>query len=235
MKPFTFLLLLLSGILSSKAQQASLPSNYTTILTTPSFRVISVHYGPHEKVPVHDHPEIPTVYVYLNNSSPVRIDHAEEAKPFSIVRPPTKKGAFRVSAGSIERHSIENLGDLESNFLRVELLDLPLGDKNLEFRGPAPAEISHNRTATEFSSPRLSVSRTICIKPSPCQLPPSPRSSVLVALSTFTVSGNSQPKKLELGSVISVSPGQSVLVTPDGSEPAHLLQISVPSPAPPSL
>src|SRR5271155_1010669 len=125
-----YLALLLLAPVSCLAEQNSstLPPNYKTILENPSFKIIRVHYGPHEKIPVHDHPDTPTVYVYLNHSSPVRISHDEEAKPFSIVRPPTQKGAFRVSPGVIERHSIENLGDLESDFLRVELLGIRLGD-----------------------------------------------------------------------------------------------------------
>jgi hypothetical protein len=67
-------LLLLSA--TCIAQSGPLPTNYKTILTNPTFRVIYVHYGPHEKVPVHDHPDTPTIYVYLNDSSPVRIIHS---------------------------------------------------------------------------------------------------------------------------------------------------------------
>jgi hypothetical protein len=220
------LLLTLSVVLSCPAQSGPLPPNYTTILTNRSFRVIRVHYGPHEKVPVHNHPDTPTVYVYLNNSSPVRITH-EEAKPFSLIRPPTHTGAFRISPGRIERHSVENLGDLESDFLRVELLNLKLGDKALETRGPAPVDLSHNLSATEFTSPLLAVARTICVNPSPCTISPSPMSSVVIAISPTIVTSNGHPTTLEHGSVMAVAPRQSLLIAPAGAEPAHILQILV--------
>jgi hypothetical protein len=228
-RQLTLLLLFLCTLPCCLAQPGSLPPNYTTVLTNPFFRVIRVHYGPHEKVPVHDHPDTPTVYVYLNNSSPVRITH-EEAKPFSIVRPPTKTGAFRISPGRVERHSIENLGDLESDFLRVELLNLQLGDKALEFRGPPPVDLAHNLSATEFSSPELSVARTICVSPGSYTIPASPRPSVVVAVSPTIVTSYGHPTTLEHGSVMAVSPRQSLLVSPAGAEPAHLLQIFVQRP-----
>jgi hypothetical protein len=226
---FWLALLILSVAIAGLAQQnpTSLPPNYKTVLENPTFRIIRVHYGPHEKVPVHDHPDTPTVYVYLNNSSPVRIIHDEEAKPFTIVRPPTQKGAFRVSAGRRERHSIENLGDLESNFLRVELLSARLGDKTLEWRGPAPNDLTHNLSTTEFSSPRLSIVRTICVDKVQCSIPASQSASVVVALSSSTITSNGKTKPLDLGAVMSLAPGQSLLVAPAGNEPAHLLQILV--------
>ena len=127
------------------AQQQTLPPNYTTIFEDQTFRIIRVHYGPHEIVPVHDHPDTPTVYVYLNNSGPVRITHEEkDGTQSSLVRPPTHTGAFRVSPGMLERHSIENLSDLPSDFLRSRTHSEPaLGDKalaspNLSSAAPPP-------------------------------------------------------------------------------------------------
>jgi hypothetical protein len=220
-------LLLLSA--TCIAQSGPLPSNYKTVLTDPTFRVIYVHYGPHEKVPVHDHPDTPTIYVYLNDSSPVRIVHSESEKPFSLVRPPTQKGAFRVSPGRIERHSIENLGDLESNFLRVELLNMRLGDDTLEFRGKAPADLSHNLAATEFSSPKVSVARVICIDPKPCAIAPSPGQSLIVAIDSSIVTTGGHQTTLQPGSVIAIAPQQSAQIAPTAAGPAHILQVLVQS------
>lgn len=230
---FALLLLILaltiSDITSSFAQQnsASLPPNYKTVLENTSFRVIRVHYAPHEKVPVHDHPDTPTVYIYLNNSGPIRIIHEEkDGTQSTIVRPPTHTGAFRVSPGVIERHSIDNPGDLPSDFLRVELLSTRLGDKTLEFRGPAPNNTAKNVSSTEFSSPRLSILRTICVDKTPCSIPPSQAPSVIVALSRCTVTSNGQPRSLNLGDAMAVTPGQSLSLT-TGNGPAHILQIEI--------
>jgi hypothetical protein len=221
------LLLLAPVYVSAQQKSSALPVNYKTTLESHSFRIIRVHYGPRETVPIHDHPDTPTVYVYLNNSGPVRIIHAEEAKPFTIVRPPTQTGAFRVSPGRRERHSIENLSDLESDFLRVELLNLRLGDKTLEFRGRAPDDLSHNLSATEFTSPTLSVARAICVDSAPCTVAPSPMPSVIVAISPTVVTANGRQTTLHLGDVMAITAQQSFKLAPDGGESAHILQVLV--------
>jgi quercetin dioxygenase-like cupin family protein len=211
--------------------QTTLPPNYNTILENQSFRVIRVHYGPHEKVPVHDHPDTPTVYVYLNNSGPVRITHEEkDGSQSSLVRPPTHAGAFRVSPGMLERHSIENLSDLPSDFLRVELLRVRLGDKTLEFRGPAPADLTHNLTATEFSSPNLSVARTICVDQQSCTIAPSSRPSVIIGISESTVTTNGKKITLAQGEVVAIDPNQSIQISAFTSVAAHILQVIVQAP-----
>jgi hypothetical protein len=229
-RKFASLLLAFLTPICGVAQHSSspLPPNYRTILEDSTFKIIRVHYGPHEKVPVHDHPDTPTVYVYLNNSGPVRIIHEEEAKPFALVRPPTHTGAFRVSSGRIERHSIENLSDLNSDFLRVELLNLRLGDSTLEFRGPAPTDLSHNLSATDFSSPRLSMIRTICVDKSSCAIPASTKVFVIVALSDSTITGNGRSTTLHLGDAMAVAAQQPLKIAPAGTEPAHILQVLVP-------
>jgi hypothetical protein len=234
LKPLTrlTLLALLTPACILAQTTASLPPNYKTILETPAFRVIRVHYGAHEKVPVHDHPDTPTVYVYLNDSGPIRIIHEEkDGTQSTIVRPPTHTGAFRISPGQLERHSIENPSDLSSDFLRVELLNIRLGDKAIEFRGKAPDDLSHNLSATEFTSPELAVARTICINSSPCAIAPSPMSSVIVAISASAVTTNGHQTTLQPGGVMAIAPQQSLQISPIGSEPAHILQVLVPPPA----
>ncbi|NYF89145.1 hypothetical protein RBB79_06310 [Tunturiibacter empetritectus] len=219
----TLLPLLLSLTLTTPAQQP-LPPNYQTILTNQTFNVIRVHYGPHEKVPVHDHPATSTVYVYLNNSGPVNIIH--ENPPETITRPPTHLGAYRISRGILERHSIENLSDLPSDFLRVELPHLDLGNTP-DFRGPAPTDLTHNISSTEFSSAGLSVRRVVCATSAPCAVPPSPDRSLVVTLSPTTILHNSHPTKISLGTVVAIAPNQPFEIAPaTPAEPAHILLIS---------
>jgi len=207
----------------AQSASSSLPPNYQTILTNDSFNVISVQYGPHEKVPVHDHPATSTVYVYLNNSGPVNIIH--ENPPSTITRPPTHLGAFRVSRGVIERHSIENLSDLPSLFLRVELPNLDLGETP-DFRGPAPTDLTHNLNAVEFSSPHLSIRRVLCGPPAPCAVSPSADPSVMVVLSNTALTHSGQTTNVGIGSVLPVAPNQPFQISPITSEPAHILLIS---------
>jgi hypothetical protein len=226
------------GLLTLLLLTQPLPPNYTTILENQTFRIIKVHYGPHERVPIHDHPDTPTVYVYLNNSGPVRITHEEkDGTQSSLVRPPTHTGAFRISPGMLERHSIENLSDLPSDFLRVELLGARLGDKALaspspDFRGSAPADLTHNLSATEFSSPKLTITRILCIDPTPCKAPPASAPSVIIAFSDSVVTTNGKSTTLTLGEVLAVAPQQSFQISPVTSAPAHILQVLVqPQPA----
>ena len=87
------------GAVAAGAQDplVTLPQNYQLVFENADVRVIRAHYGAHEKVPVHDHAAFATVFVYLNDSGQVRIDHVEGGKVDSVVRPPTVKGAYRVA------------------------------------------------------------------------------------------------------------------------------------------
>ena len=216
------------GLLTLLLLTQTLPPNYTTILENQTFRIIKVHYGPHEIVPVHDHPDTPTVYVYLNNSGPVRITHEEkDGTQSTLVRPPTHTGAFRVSPGMLERHSIENLSDLPSDFLRVELLGSRPGDKALafpspDFRGPAPTDLTHNLTTTEFSSPKLTITRILCIDPTPCKTPPASASSVIVAFSNTTLTIAGKPTPLDANNALAIPANQPFAI----AAPANILQIA---------
>jgi hypothetical protein len=218
------LLLFLSSPLNTPAQQ-TLPPNYQTVLTDDAFRVISVQYGPHEKVPAHDHPATPTIFVYLNNSGPVNIIH-DGTPPSTVTRPPTRLGAFRFNRGMIERHSIDNPSDLPSLFLRVELPNLNLPDNTPDFRGPAPSDLTHNINAVEFSSPHVTVLRVLCVNSAPCNVPPTPAPSVLVAFSSTSLTHDGQTTKIGVGTVLPIAPNQSFQISPLTSEPAHILLIS---------
>ena len=221
-------LFLLLGPLSSVAQQKStpLPPNYKTILENATFKIIRVYYGPFEKVPLHDHPDTPTVYVYLNNSGPVRITHEEkDGAQSSLVRPPTKTGAFRVSPGQLERHSIENLSDLPSDFLRVELLNLRLGDHAPSNSAAPPPQTSPTISPPPNSpSPRLSIVRAICVDKTPCPTPASPSALVVIALSGTIVTVNGQKTTLALGDALAIPHDQSFQISSAGSDPAHILR-----------
>ena len=125
--------------------------------------VIRAHYGAHEKIPVHDHTALATVFVYLNDSGQVRIDHTEDGKVESVGRPPTVKGAYRVAPGIAERHSIENLGDTSSDFLRVELKRITL-DMKEPFRRKAPSDLSVGKDEVEFTGGGVKIERIICVR-----------------------------------------------------------------------
>jgi hypothetical protein len=153
-----------------------------------------------------------------------------ESKPFALIRPPTTKGAFRVSPGSPERHRIENLGDTSSDFLRVELKHVSLG--LLEpFRGKAPPGPLQSQDSIEFRDPSVQIERIICVDQSPCSIKPSPSPSLIVAFSAFNLTGlaSGQTEKLGEGDVRWLPSSQQATVTLDAATPAHLLRIILPA------
>jgi hypothetical protein len=158
---------------------APLPPNYKVILNNADALVQRVHYGPHEFVPMHDHPAVATVYVYLNNSGVVDIKH-EGPDAFTVHRPPTQTGAFRVSPGRFERHSVQNKSDLPSDFLRVELKHVPINLLPAEFRGGSPKEPFHSGFETLYDNPALRIERTVCVIDEKCMFTTESAPSVVV-------------------------------------------------------
>lgn len=202
----------------------TLPDNYKLVFENADVAVIRAHYGSHEKVPVHDHTSFATVFVYLSDSGQVRIDHQEaDGKGFSVTRPPTVTGAYRVAPGMAERHSIENLGDASSDFLRVELkrVDLKLKEP---FRGKAPASVAANSDAIEFDDPGVRVERIVCVGSEPCAVKAVPVPSLVIAITAVSVGG----KKLEAGQVQWLLASQSEVLAGYGVHAVHALRILLP-------
>jgi hypothetical protein len=204
------------------------PKNYKLALDNDVVQVIRVHYGPHERVGVHDHSRFPTIYVYLSDSGSVRFEH-DEQPPFKLTRPPTTIGAFRVSPGRIERHAVTNLGDTGSDFLRVELKQVPLQSGLQPFRGKAPKDPVHNSRAVEYRSPEVDVQRIICEAGTSCKLAASPSPSLLVAFSPIKIIDNDaqQGGLMREGDVKWVRGSNAVSLAPASDPPVHLLSITV--------
>ena len=185
------LAVLLVSVAHAQNPVSAFPQNYRLVLDNKDVAVLRVHYGPHETVGIHDHSAYTTVYIYLNDSGPVLFHH-KEAKPFEITRPPTHTGAFRVSPGRIERHTVKNLSDLSSEFVRVELKRMPIRTLRDEFRGPAPDQPLTPGTSTVYQQRPLEVQRTICAPNSGCTLAASLYPSVLIAIQPLTVQVNQE-------------------------------------------
>jgi hypothetical protein len=201
---------------------AAYPKNYSIALENEAVAVVRVHYGPHEKLGVHDHSKTPTIYVYLSDSGPVQFQHFEE-KGFALTRPPTAKGAFRVSPGRVEVHTVENLGATSSDFLRVELKQIPLGRLTQAFRGASPRSLSESRTSVEFKTPVVEVQRIIWAGSAACSVDPYPAPSLLVIFTAV----HSAMQVLEPGAVRWLQSSEGLTITPvTGS--AHLLRILIP-------
>ena len=181
-----FAMVLVAGMAAGQNPTVAFPNNYRMLIDNADVAVLRAHYGPHETVGVHDHSGYSTVYVYLNDSGPVRFTHVEE-HAFSIVRPPTHMGALRVSPGRIERHSVENLSDLPSDYLRVELKHLPVKSLPAEARIPGPVDFLATGTTEIYAKPGLRIERTICAAGRVCTLEARPEGSVVIAIGTEAI------------------------------------------------
>lgn len=221
-----------SGSIAAGAQNplVTLPNNYRLIFDNNDVSVIHAHYGAHEKIPVHDHPSVATVFVYLNNSGEVRIDHPEAGgKVESVIRPPTATGAFRVVAGMAETHSIENLGDTSSDFLRVELKRVSLETLKEPFRGKAPQILASSQDSLEFTAPGLQIERIACVGASSCPLKASPAPSLIVAISPLSfAAAATKGEMLDTGSVRWLPSARSATITAPKAAPGQILRILLP-------
>jgi quercetin dioxygenase-like cupin family protein len=196
------------------AQSApSLPPNYKTIFENKDALVMRVHYGPHEFVPMHDHSAFTTVYVYLNDSGVVRIDHEGTAEA-PVNRPPTHTGAFRISPGVAERHSVTNLDEKPSDFLRVELKRIPAHDIEDVFRGQVPADLKPGKT-TEFKDAALQVERVFCTQATACVARPEAARSLLVAITPAEVKMAGETHGLQPGDVLWIPGNETIFLKPD--------------------
>jgi hypothetical protein len=165
------LMTLLAVAVMARAQQpySTLPRNYTLAFENESVRISRVKYSPGDKLPVHSHPSIPTVYVYLTDGGPIRFIH--KTPKVTIVRAEVKAGQVRFNRNArVETHETEYLGDSASEYLRVELKTTP-GPPHLDARLVDDADFP-------WEDPQLRIGRFH-------GLPPAlPRPSILVNLST---------------------------------------------------
>jgi hypothetical protein len=149
-------LAILAAVLLSQNPFVVAPDDYKLELENEYLRIVRVTYGPHQKSPVHDHPANPTVYVYTTDGDKMRISH--EDGPV-VERPVVKAGQVRFNHGMPEHHTMENLGDARSEYIRLELktqaVDLPAKDVRL---GVGDGE---------FENGMLKISRSVTAGPEP--------------------------------------------------------------------
>jgi hypothetical protein len=173
------------------------PDDYKLEFENEYVRLVRVTYGPHQKSPEHDHPGSPTVYVYTTDGDRMRIVHDGDEP---VIRPVVRVGQIRFSKGMPEHHTMENLGDKRSEYIRVELktkpVDLPQADVRM-----AP-------DAGSYESRMIGISRVVG---SGEAFPPETNPAVYVVLETskasfvpagiaFVVEAGAHAVKIELKS-----------------------------------
>jgi hypothetical protein len=187
------------GFAQQPAATTTLPPNYQTIYENNDLLVMRVHYGPGEFIPMHDHTAFPTLFIYLNDSGPVKITHDTGDEP-SVIRPPTHAGAFRLAPGMSERHSVTSQSITASDFLRVELKKVPADDIEVAFRGEVPATQTSG-THVEFSDKALRIERVSCPPGPSCPLDRIADRSLLIALKAENLQTPNGPVLLNPGNL----------------------------------
>ena len=192
---------------SPVAPTLPLPPNYQTIFENSDVLVMLVHYGAHEFVPMHDHSAYPTLYLYLNEAGEVDLKH-EGPDGFVAKRPPTHTGAWRISPGMAERHSVQSLSNTDSDFLRIEFKHLPPTEITQVVRGEAPPPSIEDVT-TDFQSPSIWVQHMVCHALTPCTVAkPQAHRALLIAITPMQV-------KTSIG-MRNMSPGEVLWLPADG-------------------
>ena len=158
------------ALLAARSQAADSSSDAEIEFQNQSVRIVRVHYSPHEKTAVHDHPATPTIYVYVTDGGRLRIGHDGETP---VVRPPVKAGGIRYQKGVFERHAVEELDGVESEYIRIELKTQPVDLPDPDVRR-APGD------RTPYESGMLRILRVTCPAHSACPASAHPESPAAV-------------------------------------------------------
>jgi hypothetical protein len=222
----TSALLVLTSVGFAQNQSNVLPRNYKPIFENADVSVLRAHYGPHEKIPLHDHPAFDTVFVYLNDSGVVKLSHMDGPVQGTVNRPPTHTGAFRIAPGRPERHSVENLGDVPADSVLVQVKTQPAGTISHEFRGPAPTQPLLTGTTVVYDSPTMKIERVICDPGATCTLEAEGSPSLLVGITPTALMGGKQGQMLTFDQPAGWLPaGEHVGARSAGPVPAQVLRI----------
>lgn len=201
------------------------PNAYKLQFENESVKVTRVHYGPHEKIPVHSHTEYGTAYVYLNDCGPVVFKHINE-KYGDVTRAETKTGSFRLFRTVKEVHEVENPNDTPSDFLRVEFKTIE--DKKKPLQGKFHREdylAGQDSVKIQFENDQIRATRFSCAQT--CTLPANSREDSILVL--ITTAKEKSGKTAELGSTFWIENGSAAEFVKNGSERVELIRFDLKS------
>ena len=184
----------------AQPRQGDVTRAYRTEFENARVRVTRVVYQPREKIPLHDHPANPTIYVYLRDSGPVRFIHTGD-EPFTLTRPAVKAGGFRLSKGAQETHAVESLTNQLTEYLRVEFKGLTVDRQVFRGRFPPEPRAAHNRGAQKvrYEDRQVRITRVTCAARRTCAgLSARDAASLLVALTPAQLNSDGAGTELTL-------------------------------------
>lgn len=170
-------LALIATPVQAQEPMAAAPRNYRLEFDNEFVRVIRASLAPKDHVPVHQHPTMSTVYVYLTDAGPTRFTHITPS--YTIERAPVRAGGVRYNRNAhIETHVVDNLSDAPSEYLRIEMKTTP--------DSPHPDVRLAPDDNTPIEDAQVRVSRHLCPPGTACDMPTGP--AVLVLLNGRSVS-----------------------------------------------
>jgi hypothetical protein len=149
-------------------------------------RAARVTYGPHETAPVHEHPPTPTsIYIYVTDGGEFRFKHMTGFKVpgYTITRPSVKAGAIRFAHSAPETHSVEYLGDVPTEYVRIELRTEPVNVPIRDVRIPPAVLDPAKSTATNvFENGQIRILRVVCAEGEGCPASQNPEDPAIVTV-----------------------------------------------------
>ena len=153
------------------------PRNYRLEFENKFVRVIRATLAPRDHVPVHQHPTFPTVYVYLTDAGPARFTHITPS--YTIERAPVRAGGVRYNRNAhVETHVVDNLSDVASEYLRIEMKTTP--------DAPHPDVRIGPEDTRRVEDAQVRISRHLCRPGRVCDMPTGP--AVVVTMNDRSVS-----------------------------------------------
>lgn len=129
------------------------PDHYKLELDNSWVQIARVSYRPHDTAPVHDHPTRPAIYIYLTDGGPIVFTHNTIGK---VTRPAVKAGQIRYARPTIEKHEVQYLGNIPTEYLRIEL------------KTELPDLMERDVRMPEFENSQVRLSRISCASGQSC-------------------------------------------------------------------
>jgi len=165
-----------TGPMAAQEPTTAAPRNYKLEFENNFVRVIRASLAPRDHIPVHRHPTFPTVYVYLTDAGPTRFTHITPS--YTVERAPVRAGGVRYNRNPHEEtHVVDNLSDIASEYLRIEMKttpDTPHRDFRMSPEDSGPVEDMQVR-----------ISRHTCAAGAMCEAPMWP--TVVASITDRTV------------------------------------------------
>jgi hypothetical protein len=158
--PVATLAVLGAGIILAQDPFVVAATHYKREFENSLVRVSRVSYQAHDKAPMHDHPALPTVYVYTTDGGAMRFIHD---KIGVLTRPAVKAGWIRFPRPAKESHAVEYLGTAPTEYLRIEVKTEPVDIPEHAVRlRPEPHE-ANSYARTQFENRQFRIVRLWCV------------------------------------------------------------------------